>query len=29
MEMMDINERLMEVDDAGQLADINRRSACR
>jgi len=23
MEMMDINERLMEVDDAGQLADLN------
>jgi molecular chaperone HscB len=23
MEMMDINERLMEVDDAGQLAEIN------
>src|SRR5581483_9415655 len=23
MEMMDVNERLMEVDDAGQLADLN------
>src|ERR1700739_1158508 len=23
MEMMDINERLMEIDDAGQLADLN------
>ena len=28
MEMMDINERLMEIDDAEQWAEINMRSAC-